>query len=322
MRDFFILPSTTAYLSGVQFPSNIWGVAYNIGREAFQNIFNLPADYNNLTENQEFNKEIYGFKDYTQSRLGIVGLTGKFNLSSNLELFVGTYNSYTKDGVGSQTTQRFFEIDTNYQFKEQKANTDYVSKNKVDLQYNTDKIKANYNFNAVLSDKALNSLNQYSVDNFEFKTNKSNNVKEYYQNILFEYRLNKKVALHTKAFFGLSNKNIFFDLVHNQPLYIKYLYDDSGVAVFNFDQSIIEERKEFASDSRLQVQNKLGSFQIGFQYFSEQRDITKQAYKNINDEKVRLNNSLFNGETPILTYTKMMPYASHRFTIGKVILLC
>jgi hypothetical protein len=30
LRDFFILPSITAYLSGVQFLSNIWGVAQSI----------------------------------------------------------------------------------------------------------------------------------------------------------------------------------------------------------------------------------------------------------------------------------------------------
>jgi hypothetical protein len=98
----------------------------NIGREAYQSIFNLPANFNSLAENPEFAKEVYGFKDFTQSKLGIGGITAKYNLSKNLEMFVGSYNSFAKEGVGSQTRQRFFDSPT-FQFSDQKTNTDYLS---------------------------------------------------------------------------------------------------------------------------------------------------------------------------------------------------
>jgi hypothetical protein len=294
------------------------GQISNIGREAMQSIFNLPADFNRLTENQEFNKEVYGFKDYTISKLGIAGLTAKYNLSKNLEMFIGTYNSYTKDGLGSQTSQQFFETGTNYEFNDQKTNTDYASKNKIDLQYNTEKVKINYNFNAVLGNKTFTAFNQNTASSTQFNTDKKNTTYEYYQNALAEYLLSKKVAFHTKAFYGVSNKNVFFDLLHNQPTYIKYLFDDLGSPILRFNQDTKEVKREFAADLRMQLQNKLGSFQIGFQYLSEERDIAKQAYKNLNGEKMQISNSSFNGITPILTYTKSMPYFSHRFAVGKV----
>ncbi len=115
----------------------------NIGREAYQSIFNLPANFNSLAENPEFDKEVYGFKDFTQSKQGIGGITAKYNLSKNLEMFVGSYNSFAKEGVGSQTQQRFFDSPT-FQFSDQKTNTNYLSKNKIDFEYDNEKIKANY----------------------------------------------------------------------------------------------------------------------------------------------------------------------------------
>jgi len=293
---------------------------HNIGREAFQNVFNLPADFNRLTENPEFNKEIYGFKDYIQSKQGIAGLTTKYTLTKNLELFVGTYNSYAKEGIDSRTTQQFFESATNYQFNERKYNVNFNSKNKLDLQFNKDKIKANYNFNAVFSDKTFMAVNQNLTDSYRFNTDKTNGAQEYYHNILIEYLIDKRIGLHTKAFYGVSNRNGRFYLNHNQPLYAKYLYDDAGLSVLNFEQSTKEKRNEFVTDSRLQIQSKAGYFQVGFQYLAEQRDIAKTAYKNLTDENIRLNSSLFSGETPSLHYIKTIPYLSHRFRTGKAII--
>lgn len=290
----------------------------NIGREAYQNIFNLPADFNRLTENQEFNKEVYGFKDYTLSKLGMGGLTAKYNLAKNLELFIGTYNSYTNDGIASRTVQQFFETGTSISFVEQKFNNDYASKNKIDLQYNIERVKINYNFNAVFSDKKFTGFNQNNANSTKYDTDKKNTSSEYYQNILVEYAPTKKIALHAKGFYGTSNKNIFVNLIHNQPTYIRFLFDDLNNLVLNFNQDTNETRKEFASDSRAQLQSSLGSWQFGFQYLSEERGIGKAAFKNLNREKLPLNNSLFKGDTPTLFYTKSMPYLSHRFTIGKI----
>ena len=288
----------------------------NIGREAFQSIFNLPANFNSLAENPEFNKEVYGFKDFTQSKLGIAGVTAKYNLGKHLEMFVGSYNSYAKEGVGSQTTQRFFEA-PEFRFAEQKTNTNYLSKNKIDFEYDHEKIKANYNFNLVLTNKNLSAFNQSAADGLNFLLDKGNKADEFYNNFLFEYVASKKIALQAKAFFGISNKSIATNLNHNQPLYISYLVDDNGQLVNNFYQTIDDRKKELAADAKLQAQGNLGSWQLGVQFYAEQREVARASFNNESPEKIAINNSLFRGTTPTLNYSKWMPYAEHRISFGK-----
>lgn len=288
----------------------------NIGREAFQSIFNLPANFNSLAENPEFNKEVYGFKDFTQSKLGIAGVTAKYNLGKKLEMFVGSYNSYGKEGVGSQTTQRFFDA-PEFRFADQKTNTNYLSKNKIDFEYDNEKIKANYNFNLVLTDKNLSAFNQSAANGLNFLLDKGNQAKEFYNNFLFEYALNKKIAFQAKAFFGLSDKSLQTNLAHNQPMYITYLVDDKGLLVNNFLQIIRDNKKELAADAKFQVLGNTGSWQVGLQLYTEGRNISKAAFDNIAPEKAAINNSLFTGTTPALNYSKWMPYAEHRISFGK-----
>jgi hypothetical protein len=288
----------------------------NIGREAYQSIFNLPANFNSLAENPEFDKEVYGFKDFTQSKQGIGGITAKYNLSKNLEMFVGSYNSFAKEGVGSQTQQRFFDSPT-FQFSDQKTNTNYLSKNKIDFEYDNEKIKANYNLNVVLTNKNLSAFNQSAADGHNFLLDKGNQADEFYNNFLFEYLFNNKIAIQSKAFFGVSNKSIATNLSHNQPAYVTYLADDNGQVVNNFYQTINENKKEFAADAKVQAQGSLGSWQLGVQLYAEQRDIGKAAFNSIAPEKIALNNSLFAGVTPTLNYSKWMPYAEHRISFGK-----
>ncbi|UXE65931.1 MAG: TonB-dependent receptor [Chryseotalea sp. WA131a] len=289
----------------------------NIGREAFQSIFNLPANFNSLAENPEFNKEVYGFKDFTQSKLGIAGVTAKYNLGKHLEMFVGSYNSYAKEGVGGRTTQRFFES-PEFRFTDQKTNTNYLSKNKIDFEYDNEKIKANYNFNLVLTNKNLSAFNQSLADGLNFLLDRGNQSDELYNNFLFEYLVNKKIAFQAKSFFGVSNKSLSSNLNHNQPWYIRYMTDDNGQVVNNFYQTIDDKKNELAADAKLQMQGKLGSLQVGLQYYAEQRNINKAAFNNVAPEKIVITNSLFSGSTPTLNYTKWMPYAEHRISFGKV----
>lgn len=288
----------------------------NIGREAFQSIFNLPANFNSLAENPEFNKEVYGFKDFTQSKLGIAGVTAKYNLGKKLEMFVGSYNSFGKEGVGSQTTQRFFEL-PEFRFAEQKTNTNYLSKNKIDFEYDHEKIKANYNFNLVLTNKNLSAFNQSMADGLNFLLDKRDQSDELYNNFLFEYLVNKKIAFQAKSFFGVSNKSIATNLNHNQPMYIRYLVNDSGQLVSNFLQTINDNKKELAADAKVQVRGTMSSWQLGLQFYTEERNVGKAAFNNIAPEKTVINNSLFSGTTPTLNYTKWMPYAEHRISFGK-----
>jgi len=288
----------------------------NIGREAFQSIFNLPANFNSLAENPEFNKEVYGFKDFTQSKLGMAGVTAKYNLGKKLEMFVGSYNSYGKEGVGSRTTQRFFEL-PEFRFAEQKTNTNYLSKNKIDFEYDNEKIKANYNFNLVLTNKNHSAFNQSMADGLNFLLDKRDQSDELYNNFLFEYLVGKKIAFQAKSFFGVSNKSISSSFNHNQPLYIRYMTDDNGLVVSNFYQTIDDRKKELAADAKLQMQGKLGSLQVGLQYYAEQRNINKAAFNNLAPEKIVISNSLFGGSTPTMNYSKWMPYAEHRISFGK-----
>lgn len=289
----------------------------NIGREAFQAILSLPADFNSLTENPEFNKEIYGFKDYTVSKSGIGGLTSKFNLSKDLELFIGTYNSHNDLGIATNTTQFFFEPLSNFTFTEAKSNLDYNSKNKIDLQFNKEKVKINYNLNLVFANKTFEGKNQFSENDDLFQSTRKNLSEEYYQNLTTEYVFSKKIVFHSRTFFGLSTRKIAFNLMHNKSDYISYFYDDENNLVLNFIQETRHERKELATDNKFQITNKLGSFQMGYQFLSENRSIEKHAFKNSDIEKEELSNSVFGGSTPILTYIKSMPYLSHRISSGK-----
>jgi hypothetical protein len=171
--------------------------------------------------------------------------------------------------------------------------------------------------NVVLTNKNLSAFNQSAADGHNFLLDKGNQADEFYNNFLFEYLFNNKIAIQSKAFFGVSNKSIATNLSHNQPAYVTYLADDNGQVVNNFYQTINENKKEFAADAKVQAQGSLGSWQLGVQLYAEQRDIGKAAFNSIAPEKIALNNSLFAGVTPTLNYSKWMPYAEHRISFGK-----
>lgn len=263
----------------------------NIGREAIQNTFNLPADFNRLTDNPEFNKEVYGFKDFNKADLSIFGVTTKYTLSKNTDLFIGTYNSRTKDGYGNQTAQQFFSPSEQYNFYEQKNNTNYFSKNKVDIQFNTERIKINFNANAVFGNKSLSASNQFVRDSTTFLTKKNNVSNEYYQQILVEYALNKSVMFQNKSFIGIGRINSDFNLQHNHAAYSKYLYDEDSLLILDFTQKISEKRKEIGTDSRIQFQSKLGFINLGFQLLLEEKGYVKEAFNN--ESNSRIDGSLF-----------------------------
>lgn len=288
----------------------------NIGREAIQNTFNLPADFNRLTDNPEFNKELYGFKDFNKANLSIAGVTTKYTLSKNTDLFIGTYNSRAKDGYGNQTAQQFFAPSELYNFYEQKNNTNYFSKNKVDIQFNTERIKINFNANAVFGNKSLSASNQFVRDSTTFLTKKNNVSSEYYQQILVEYALNKSVMFQNRSFMGVSRINSDFNLQHNQAAYSRYLYDKDSLLILDFTQKISEKRKEIGSDSRIQFQSKLGFTSLGFQLLFEEKGYVKEAFNN--ETNSRIDGSLFSGNTPSLKSIKKLTYLSHRFRTKKI----
>ncbi len=59
----------------------------NIGAEAFQKMFEIPADFQTLTEREAFSDEIFGFKNYTISEKNIIGLSSRYTVSPYVDLY-------------------------------------------------------------------------------------------------------------------------------------------------------------------------------------------------------------------------------------------
>lgn len=208
----------------------------NIGQEAFQKIFDVPADFNEIAEKQDLNREIYGFKDYTRSITNVLGATGAHRISDRVQLFAGSYNSYQLMDRQRNYQQRFFG-GPETGFDEATALKNFSSKNKLEIRFDYAKIKARLDVNTVImSDRS--SMDNQAVNNLAYRFNGRLRATNFYQNGFFEYVPGGSWAFRVKTALAQRSDDRQNNLHHNDLTYASFFVNQAMQPVVSFGQTI------------------------------------------------------------------------------------
>ena len=289
----------------------------NIGAEAFQKLFEIPADFQTLTERRAFNDEIFGFKDYTIAQKDILGVSTKLTISPSLDIYLGTYNSYSKDGKGRSYQQEFTDFEFSTNFLETRNIEDYSSKNKLDIRFDKDKLKARLDINAVFFDNEFNSENIEGIQNqhLNYRFENRHQSQSFYENLLFEYKISNKTGVQFKASYATIISDHFKELNHNNPAYSTIFTDEQNRTIFDFIQLSDTEANNFLSEIAVHSRGKPGAVNFGLYYQSKEQVTGKEAFNN----EAQSNNRVleFTGQQS-LNVSKWGPFLGHEIELGKI----
>lgn len=259
----------------------------NIGQEAFQKIFDIPADFNEISEKQDFNREIYGFKDYTRSTNNILGITGHHRVNDRLQVFAGSYNSYQMMDRKRNYQQSFFagpQIGFNENFNLE----NFSSKNKVEVRFDHQKIKARIDVNAVLINGRNSNKNQ-SIDSLAYKFNGQLRAINLYQNGLFEYVPNSNWGFSIKTALAQRSDNRLNNLSHNDSLYGSFLVNLAAQPVFSLQQDIFSSQTNWHNEASAFFKKSWGQTSIQFRHDFQKLKTEKRAFdQQVDDPTARL----------------------------------
>lgn len=286
----------------------------NLGSEAFQKLFEIPADFQTLTEREAFEDEIFGFKDFTTAEKDIIGLSTKFTLSPSLDIYLGSYNSYSKDGKGRNYLQEFNTFDFSSRFLETQEITDYSSKNKLDIRFDKNKLKIKMDANAVLFDNAMNTQNSEVIQSLDYRFENKHRSNSFYQNLLAEYKVSDKTGVQLKSSHSVINSDQDKRLTHSDPSYGLTFMDDLGNTIFNFSQPINTDASNLLSQISIYHRSKLGISNFGIYHQIKELTTEKEGFNTENQANNQV--SGFSG-IESLDIRKWGPYVAHSVELGK-----
>ena len=289
----------------------------NLGAEAFQKIFEIPADFQTLTEREAFNDEIYGFKNYTIADKDIFGLSGKYSISQAMDLYVGTYNAYAKDGKERAYVQQFSEGNPPNSFSETQGMTNYSSKNKLEFRFDKNKVKARLDVNAVVFKNSNSVISGELGQNFNYDYGDVHESKAFYENLLVEYKANSRLGVQFKASHSYIDATRLKNLLHNNPVYFSIFYDQNNNPVYDFEQQISSVATNLLTEVMLQYRSKVGVINMGTRYQRRSLEAGKNGF-NLGDSVNITSVPLFTGARKQLDFQKWTPFIKHRIDIGPV----
>lgn len=247
----------------------------NIGQEAFQKIFDIPADFNEISEKQDFNREIYGFKDYTGSTNNVLGATGHHRLNERIQVFFGSYNAYQLLERQRGYQQRFFD-GPETGFKEINSLKNFSSKNKVEFRFDHAKIKARADLNAVIINDR-NSDNNRALTEVAYQFDDKLNAANLYQNGVFEYLPGGSWAFQLKTAFAQRAGNHIKILQHNDTTYGQFIINQAVEPVFSLRQGINNRHTSWHSEAGVFFKKPWGQTSLQFRNEFQRLQMEKRA---------------------------------------------
>ncbi len=272
-----------------------------LGREEFQKIFEIPADYQRLTEKEEFNSEIYGFDNYIFKSARVGALSVLYQPTEKTTIFMGSYISDEYLEV-SQTNRLDFSEGGNSVFSDRTIPNNLTWKNKFDVLHQAKSFRLNYSLNFI-SDYQ-NFFRQTNIDNsFREQTNEMSKY-EWYHRATAEFKISEKLGFSINALYNDNNYDSDNLLIHSDSVYGKYFEDDNFYG--NIEQQIVEEKRGGYFDTKLAYSTASFSYFVGFRFFDESYDYSKMG-----------TSSLLSAENQI-NYRKAEPYLKVEGQVGSL----
>ncbi len=283
----------------------------NIGKEAFQKIFELPADFQSLTEKEDYHSEIFGFDDYILSDKNVVGLTSNVELSEKWSLFFGSFNSLNRTNQAKFFEQQF--ATSTQLFQEEKSFRNPSSKNKLELKFDTKKTKARFDTNFIFDSQDQETLNNVNNTALTFDFDNRKKSLSFYNNLFFEHRLSKKLGLELKASHSHIELENNVDFKHNNPLY-EILVDENNIVVNNLLQKINSESNQINAQAKFQYTTKLGVFEVG--NLLENRVLSYESLGKNRTTNTLITNFTQNQER--YSFNRIKPFVNHIIDFGDI----
>jgi hypothetical protein len=287
----------------------------NLGAEAVQKMLSISPDFNAMSEKEEFDREIYGFKDYTSTAFDIIGFTSRYSITPKLDLFVGSYNALTAN-ERSRVYEQEFEAGFSNKLKENTRHQNFSSKNKIELRYDQEKIKGKLNLNLFLADKSFTSDNLDSVQGLNYDFSNQTFPTNIYNNLLLEYAPNQKLGFQLKSSYSHMYAEQDQLLIHNDSSYGDVLFDLESNKVFNFSQLSESQEQLFIIEGLAKYRSGIGAIAIGANVI----DNTIKGYKEAKDNSSSLQVPLFTAPKFKLSYSKTSPFLEHSISFSKFLL--
>ncbi len=318
----------------------------DIDKEAYLSVFELPADFQELTARAGFEKEIYGFKDYTRFQPGILSLTGKFTPHSNVEMYLGSYNKYvdeeieinkqqfltnTKDILSFFNTQKHRQITSKNKFE---VKYDYRSKFRLTLNtlYNLENHQTddlNTQFNNVQTGTNLPS-NGSNLALFFYDANRHNRSKTAILSLKSEYRFSGKIGFHLNTLhtqevnynnFILNSDDSNSMMAFGETKNAENLFSEENLVkndlnYYNITQKQHQKKQHSVVHGFVQMKQKRGNLTLGLRLSQEIAENDKDFFSDNLGAESNLYYSVFAGNTPRIGFRQFMPYASYYFSKG------
>ncbi len=234
----------------------------NIGEEAFQKLFDRPADFNELMQKEQFQEEIYGFRNYTNSRFSVLGLTGRVDLSKKWMIFFGTFNFLNEIIQNSYIKQEYIPENYNLFFYNDKFLKQGTSKNKIEVRFDDENTKFKLNGNYVYNNN--NTSNDNNIENrfIYFKNNTNQN--KWYINTSFEQRFNDKIGFYLKSsgYEILNGENI--DLNHDMDELALSIKDILNNNTYQYNQIGYSKYKSLVFATGFNYNTNTGNFSLSY----------------------------------------------------------
>lgn len=247
----------------------------NIGQEAFQKIFDIPADFNEISEKQDFNRELYGFKDYTQSINNVLGATVHHRSNENLQLFVGSYNSYQVLARQRNYQQRFFG-GPETRIEEIRSLKNFSSKNKIELRFDHPKVKARIDLNTIFMND-WNSDDNQSLNGVSYQFEDRLRAVNLYQNGFLEYLPGGSWAIRVKTAFAQRAVNDIKHLQHNDTTYGELIVNQALRPVFSLQQAITNRQTSWHNEAGAFFKKSFCQTSVLFRHELHRLETEKQA---------------------------------------------
>lgn len=293
------------------------GQLKDLNKEAYLSIFELPSNFNGIKQNPEYNKEIYGVRDYSVYQPSVMAFTVKIVPSEKIDITIGTYN--TKDKVITENlfTQNIFGTLLIRYVRNKKLQTGFTSKNRIELVYRIkDKFRAEYNliYTELRNHQTQDNSETSRAKIYSFKGDFNSTT--FLQNAKLEFKVNNKLGIQVLSLWNSDFINQKKKLQHNDTDYISLLKDDNGELVTNFGQFQNTTNRSLVTS--LNVRYQFGSFVLngGYRILNELLHDSKQAVLITSRNTSDIIFSPFTTPYNTLKYIYRLPFIEWNFSKG------
>lgn len=295
----------------------LWQIR-NLGDESVQQMFDIPADFQQVESSQGYHENLYGVKDFLTDENTIMGLSGMLNLSEDLSLYMGSFNGVYRDAAEQALTQIYLDTMHADHFVRHTNKGSLTSKNKLELKYDKPQLKARVNINGIFSkEDHLNDSYLYGSDQFYDFSEEATRT-EWHQNAFLEYKISERIGLRIKNTWSSEIDNRQKVLHHQDTSYFRLLADAQGNGVTDFVQEGVARQQRFIGEMIGQYKLKTSfTFKLGAKYHHRNLTIDRLGY---NKDTDRLIDEFTSGEAALRSQT-WSPLAeafwrNHSFFVG------